>query len=520
MRCIVLLFSFLTYSGASAQDCIFEYQRADGMFADKGKPSPSLGKETLKVGTEKKIDFVTDWKFEKKKGSPSGPFYGSHARIISNKTASKTANVEVGLVMGPGVETVAYLGPNATEMVKGDIKYVKCAKPAELKEASCGNNMFEVKDKNVIANEQNLISRFDLRTTEFNPVNAYLLAKLSEGVYDHRLYFEIKHVINKEPIKHATTKEFKADAQKIINNENMACALTARFAHLFTKAGDTANAPKIKFFHAQERRTLASAMGAKIEFTHDPEAAVIVAKDANFVIWRGTDTEILGKDSEWLSTDFAAQHKLIESGPLKGAKFHAGFYDSFELLQNKFAMADHLHQNGGKSKPIWIAGHSLGGAQAIVSALYLKAHGYNVRGVYTYGSPRTIGDSNMVNLAKKIGLAKTIHRLEYFEDPITMLWAPGYEHIGRRHWYNNKSAAFELIKDSPERMAGFALKPGVTEKDKRRLDGTMSAEFVNHNPPFYTLASHQALPGDLKNKLQPHDPFPYEYEEGDKKTYK
>jgi triacylglycerol lipase len=39
-------------------------------------------------------------------------------------------------------------------------------------------------------------------------------------------------------------------------------------------------------------------------------------------------------------------------------------------------------------RPVWVTGHSLGGALATLAALRLVQDGYEVRGVYTYGSPR------------------------------------------------------------------------------------------------------------------------------------
>ncbi|HSU67742.1 MAG TPA: lipase family protein, partial [Tepidisphaeraceae bacterium] len=44
------------------------------------------------------------------------------------------------------------------------------------------------------------------------------------------------------------------------------------------------------------------------------------------------------------------------------------------------------------SARVWVTGHSLGGAMATLAALRLATEGLDVRGVYTFGSPRVGND--------------------------------------------------------------------------------------------------------------------------------
>jgi hypothetical protein len=44
-----------------------------------------------------------------------------------------------------------------------------------------------------------------------------------------------------------------------------------------------------------------------------------------------------------------------------------------------------------RAKPLWVTGHSLGGAMATLASVRLASEGYTVRAVYTFGSPR-VGD--------------------------------------------------------------------------------------------------------------------------------
>lgn len=70
------------------------------------------------------------------------------------------------------------------------------------------------------------------------------------------------------------------------------------------------------------------------------------------------------------------------------AHVHHGFWADFksiiEEIKDELAVI--------KFKPLFITGHSLGGALAVLTAFELAQSGYNVQAVYTFGCPR-IGDS-------------------------------------------------------------------------------------------------------------------------------
>ena len=66
----------------------------------------------------------------------------------------------------------------------------------------------------------------------------------------------------------------------------------------------------------------------------------------------------------------------------------SGFVEDYRSLRVGISTAI-LKLSG---KPIFVAGHSLGGGQAIPCAADLKSHGFRVAAVYTFGQPR-VGDS-------------------------------------------------------------------------------------------------------------------------------
>ncbi len=72
---------------AAAQECVLEFQRADNMWADWGRPDGPLGTETITLQPGQTRVFVTDWKYEKQRNDGTN-YYGSHLRIATNRGQS------------------------------------------------------------------------------------------------------------------------------------------------------------------------------------------------------------------------------------------------------------------------------------------------------------------------------------------------------------------------------------------------------------------------------------------------
>ena len=63
--------------------CTLVYERADNMWAARGRPDGGLGKETITLSQGNEKAFVTDWKYEKQRGDDENR-YGSHLRRATN----------------------------------------------------------------------------------------------------------------------------------------------------------------------------------------------------------------------------------------------------------------------------------------------------------------------------------------------------------------------------------------------------------------------------------------------------
>jgi len=110
----------------------------------------------------------------------------------------------------------------------------------------------------------------------------------------------------------------------------------------------------------------------------------VVADEAPYLVlaFRGTERKI----DDWL-TD-------VDAVPTQkdGYRVHTGFYKAFNLIRDDIASALQKKaclNSAGQKLPLYVTGHSLGGALALLATKYLAS---NVAGAcYTYGAPR-VGD--------------------------------------------------------------------------------------------------------------------------------
>ncbi|HHC73392.1 MAG TPA: lipase family protein [Thiotrichales bacterium] len=73
----------------------------------------------------------------------------------------------------------------------------------------------------------------------------------------------------------------------------------------------------------------------------------------------------------------------------KGGRAHRGFLEAFEPVEEKIREA--LERHGAGELPLYITGHSLGGALALVATRYLASD--STGATYTFGCPR-VGDDD------------------------------------------------------------------------------------------------------------------------------
>ncbi len=173
----------------------------------------------------------------------------------------------------------------------------------------------------------------------------------------------------------------------------------------------------VGYDHEQERRKLVAELGAlrlELMATFDCRGtqAILVA-NAQFAVlaFRGTEATSV--------RDIKADARAVATACESGGRVHAGFNRAYEQVAGDIQRE--LAASRLRDKPLYITGHSLGGALATIAAKRLN-HPAGIAACYSFGAPR-VGDEDWV-----AGIKAPVYRLVNAADCVTML-PPGTEII-------------------------------------------------------------------------------------------
>ena len=142
-------------------------------------------------------------------------------------------------------------------------------------------------------------------------------------------------------------------------------------------------------------------------------------------------------------------HDLAAAGV--GARFHKGFVDAIAAIWPALAPAFEA-EFGASDRPIWLTGHSLGGALALLAAWLLKRKFIAVEEVCTFGAPM-IGNRTACDAFNR-ELAGRIHRYVNGRDPVPKL--PGLSLVANEFTHVDRERLL-----GPHPMTGL-VEVGVT----------------------------------------------------------
>lgn len=388
------------------------------------------------------------------------------------------------------------------------------------------------------AHEQFCMEHFNDTSSGVNNANAFILAKMTELMYAQRLDYQMRYITNDCHSLDTLESTEWLESHTCVTDENFEAVYQSRFEHYFKPHTHTKAKPsglqaqeEVEFRYLHKAHTEDGRfMGVKFKSGLDPELMLVSTPTTIFILFRGTDNVGESEWAEWLGTDFRINQRAA-GGALVGTRIHTGFWLSFDLIRDELLTA--LAEMGAKDKTIWVAGHSLGAALSVITGTYLKSSGYNVQNVYAYACPRTIGNRSFIKKANEL-LPNRIQRFEYYRDPVTLVWAPGYKyhHVGQRNWYDEeKIGGYRLYKNTFERsflspsMKKCAHIDGNCEtkedkKTRRRIKRCQHSGsiFVTykichyHNPQWYVKAAYAQLTDEQKAVLPAvDDSYPYLY---------
>lgn len=349
---------------------------------------------------------------------------------------------------------------------------------------------------------------FNPKSTNIDPFNNYILAKMNEAMYTERLDYMYRFFQNgRKPVDSIPSTHW-LKKNPILIDDHFEEAFEKRFKHMFNPSDSV----RFKFLHLVKYIT--GPFGLKTKLGYDPELIVISTTTYTILVYRGTDIMEDNIRGEWIGTDFRAW-KTGKSPLYPVGRVHKGFSECIELIQPY--LEDYLKEINAIDKPIWVTGHSLGGAMAILSSYELEKKGFNVPIIYVYGTPNSIGNKKMIESMGNTFLDK-INRFEFYLDPFPMLWTPGYYSFGHRNWI---MPDWSMMVDVPPRYFGARRTkcPNCDEKQEENLKYafeknffSLPVEIYHHNPQWYTKALVHYLPSEEKQNCPDiDDSFPYIY---------
>ncbi|MDJ0662129.1 MAG: lipase family protein [Crocosphaera sp.] len=134
----------------------------------------------------------------------------------------------------------------------------------------------------------------------------------------------------------------------------------------------------------------------KKKYIADTQGLIIFHKNTAIIGFRGSEKKV----SDW-ATNFKFRSRELDytdkpyehENPLavifsKKPRVHRGFLAAFKELLRHQLYQDFVINRLSSAESVWLTGHSLGGAIAILAANYLLEQGIDVSGVYTFGAPR------------------------------------------------------------------------------------------------------------------------------------
>ena len=198
------------------------------------------------------------------------------------------------------------------------------------------------------------------------------------------------------------------------------------------------------------RERFAQAGLTEVELFSGPGTQCYVAGNDHFVIVAFRGTEIRPREGKTgfqnIVADIMTDCDILLEPSGQGGKVHRGFKEALDEVWQKKKLLAYIRGKDNGRRTIWFTGHSLGGALATLAA---DRYG-NVRGLYTFGSPR-VGDHHF-----KSDFHVSAYRIVNNNDIVARVPPEGlYRHVGNLKYIDGEGA----LHDNPSRWE--ALTHGI-----------------------------------------------------------
>ena len=167
-----------------------------------------------------------------------------------------------------------------------------------------------------------------------------------------------------------------------------------------------------------------------------------IAIESTIVGESGPQATVLAFRGSFEVLDWVTNARFIRERMADGTQVHRGFLQAI-----KSATTYLLNQRRAMRAPVFVTGHSQGGALAILAARLFESAGLPVEAVYTFGGPR-VGNGRFARDYDQLttvpttagngssthpGLGRRTFRLVLEEDIVPRVpgWLLGYRHVGQ-----------------------------------------------------------------------------------------
>jgi hypothetical protein len=235
---------------------------------------------------------------------------------------------------------------------------------------------------------------------------------------------------------------------------------------------------------AYVRRQFSAAGLRRVKFFSKVSTQCFIASNDQFAIvaFRGSEGWKLNEPFDLRRTlaDWTTDFDIRLSDWFRGGRVHRGFKDALEEVWAE--IFPHMKQLADQGCNIWLTGHSLGAALAILAADRFQ----DVQGVYTFGSPR-VGDREF---QEKFRLQA--YRVVNGDDLVSRVPPAGtYRHVGELKIIGRKGSLHEGLTAKAENNAPCpdpsATSGSLTENKKSDLSQLIPDSIRDHVPLLYAI---------------------------------
>jgi len=158
---------------------------------------------------------------------------------------------------------------------------------------------------------------------------------------------------------------------------------------------------------------------------------VASADDVTVIVIRGTDNDV-----DWI-VNLAVGSVQTQKGPI-----HKGFYNAYQPLKPQILKL----VKAAKPKHLWITGHSLGGALAVICAYDLTENeSIELDGIITFGQPM-VAKPQLASHLDNVLLGRFAHYVN--RNDIVARVPPNFTHFGSLVWFTESG----VKRSKPKRM--------------------------------------------------------------------